>query len=142
MGLHQSIAGLFVAIDRRPVPASLTHNELGHYGEQVAVAHLRRRGYQLLAQNYRAAGAEIDLVARHKKMLVFVEVKTRRGTHYGRPGEAVGATKQRRIARAAEQYLQAAGNPAVYSRFDVVEIEIAPECIPKCQIIENAYSAC
>ncbi len=141
MGLLQSIAGRFAAIDRRPVPESLTHNELGHYGEEVAVALVRRKGYKLLAQNYRAAGAEIDLIAMHKKMLVFIEVKTRRGTHYGRPGEAVGIGKQKRITRAAEHYLQAAGNPALYARFDVIEVEVIPGCVPQCQIIPDAYSA-
>jgi putative endonuclease len=142
MGLLQSIAALFVAIDRRRVPASLTHNELGHYGEDVALAYLRRRGYRPVARNYDTPHGEIDLICRHGQTLVFIEVKTRRGTHYGRPGEAVGPGKQHRITNGALSYLQSLRNPRVACRFDVVEIEVVEGCVPNCRLIVDAFSAC
>ena len=68
---------------RKRVPA-------GRRGEQVAARHLKRCGYLILAQNYRAAGAEIDIVALEGSTLVFVEVKSRHGAGFGTPAEAVG----------------------------------------------------
>ena len=62
---------------------------LGKRGEQIAARYLRRCGYLILARNYRAAGAEIDLVAVEGQTLVFVEVKARNGVHFGAPQEAV-----------------------------------------------------
>src|SRR5579863_7525549 len=77
---------------------------LGVRGEQIAARHLRRRGLMILARNYRAAGAEVDLVVLDRTTLVFVEVKTRAGSGFGAPQDAVDAAKQKRIRRAAESY--------------------------------------
>src|ERR1700758_792484 len=71
---------------RKRVPA-------GRRGEQVAARHLKRCGYLILARNYRAAGAEIDLVALDDDTLVFVEVKLRAGSRFGTPAEAVDDEK-------------------------------------------------
>src|SRR5262249_31934671 len=75
---------------------------LGGGGEQVAARYLRRCGYFILERNYRAAGAEIDLVAIEGETLVFVEVKARSGMLFGAPVEAVDKNKQVRIRRAAD----------------------------------------
>src|SRR5215471_20597207 len=79
---------------RKRVPA-------GRRGEQVAARHLKRCGYLILAQNYRAAGAEIDLVALDGHTLAFVEVKLRIAEGFGKPAEAVDVEKRERIRRAA-----------------------------------------
>ncbi len=95
---------------------------LGRRGEQIAARHLRRCGYRILERNFRAAGAEIDLVAADRGTFVFVEVKTRSSAAFGAPAEAVDARKAARIHRAAAIYLRrvhAAERPA---RFDVVAI--------------------
>ena len=95
---------------------------LGRRGEEIAARHLRRCGYRILARNYRAAGAEIDLVAAERDTFVFVEVKTRSGAAFGAPAEAVDERKAARIHRAAVIYLNhnhAAERPA---RFDIVAI--------------------
>jgi len=100
---------------RRRVP-------LGRRGEQIAARHLRRCGYRILERNFRAAGAEIDLVAAERGTVVFVEVKTRSSAAFGAPAEAVDGRKAARIHRAAGIYLRrmhAAEGPA---RFDVVAI--------------------
>jgi putative endonuclease len=96
------------------------HVSLGRRGEQVAARYLRRRGYLILARNYRAAGAEIDLVASEGQTLVFVEVKTRSGLLFGLPAEAVNDAKQARIRRAAEAYVLHRHVGEVPIRFDVV----------------------
>src|SRR5260370_13693920 len=76
----------------------------GRRGENLAARHLRRRGYRILVRNFRAAGAEIDLVAMVRETLVFVEVKARQGTSMGEPAQAVGERKRERILRAAAVY--------------------------------------
>lgn len=94
----------------------------GRRGERAAERYLKRHGYRILQRNFRAAGAEIDLVAAEGGTLVFVEVKARRGVGTGTPQEAVDGRKQRRIRRAAEIYvarMDAHDNPI---RFDVVAI--------------------
>src|SRR5260370_28838432 len=82
---------------------------LGRRGERAAEKYLKRKGYRIVARNFRASGAEIDLVAIDGETLVFVEVKTRRSRAGGAPEEAVDARKQLRMLRAAEavseQYL-------------------------------------
>ncbi len=65
---------------------------------------------------------EIDIIARYKSFLLFVEVKTRRSTAFGTPQEAVGQRKQRQIVRTAQWYLQNNKNTKLQPRFDVVAI--------------------
>src|SRR5258708_18883381 len=77
---------------------------LGGRGERAAEKYLRRNGYRIVARNFRAAGAEIDLVAMDGETLVFVEVKTRRTRDAGAPEEAVDERKQKQIRRAAERF--------------------------------------
>ena len=77
---------------RQRVPA-------GRRGEQIAARHLKRCGYLILARNYRAVGAEIDLVALDGSTLVFVEVKFRSGSGFGAPAEAVDLEKREVIKK-------------------------------------------
>jgi putative endonuclease len=95
---------------------------LGLRGEQIARRYLRRRGYLILAQNYRVAGAELDLVTLDREELVFVEVKTRSSDGLGLPQEAVDETKQAHIRRAAASYVAARHARKIKVRFDVVAI--------------------
>src|SRR5258708_3257095 len=67
---------------------------LGARGEKAAAKHLRRNGYKILLKNFRSKKAEVDIVARHKDWLVFVEVKTRQTEQFGAPNEAVQRGKQ------------------------------------------------
>ena len=97
------------------------HN-LGIIGEEVALSFLSGLGYQLLEKNYRSRFGEIDLIMQDGRVLVFIEVKARRSTLYGVPQEAVGAVKQAKIRRVAEQYLQYKGKEDCQLRFDVVAV--------------------
>ena len=88
---------------------------LGQWGEDQAVLFLRKLGLKILTRNYRTPVGEIDIIARSKKELLFIEVKTRRGTQFGLPQEAVGVRKQQQIIRTAQWYL-AQEKPLSYSR--------------------------
>lgn len=81
-------------------------------------------------------------MCRHRDVLVFVEVKTRSGLAYGRPGEAVDAEKQRLIAKGALAWLKMLRHPDILFRFDIVEVLVDPTggSRPTCEIIENAFT--
>ncbi len=79
--------------------------ELGRRGEAMAAAELEKRGYDIISRNYRAAGGEIDIVAQKAGKIYFVEVKSRRGTKFGLPAEAVTAAKRKKIAETALAFL-------------------------------------
>ncbi|MDR7417997.1 MAG: YraN family protein [Armatimonadota bacterium] len=95
---------------------------LGALGEAAASAWLTAHGYEVLDRNVRTRSGEIDLVARCHDLVVFVEVKSRSGTGFGHPGEAVAAVKQRRLARLASAYLTARGWHGCLTRFDVITV--------------------
>jgi len=96
--------------------------EYGISGESAAVAHLRRKGYQIIERNYRSRMGEIDIIARHKGVLVFVEVKARRNRRYGHGKWAVTPAKQRKISMTALDYLKRHASMDVPARFDVVTV--------------------
>ncbi len=98
---------------------------LGAAGESAACTHLERRGYRILARNARADRVELDIIAERAGVLVFVEVKTRRGDRFGAAAESVDSRKQSRIARGAAAWLRASGRRAGRIRFDVVTCEPA-----------------
>ncbi len=116
-------------------------NELGRWGEQLAARYLQRRGYELLAANYRSRFGEIDLVAARGAYLVFVEVKLRRDDRYGSAAAFVDARKQQRIRGTALFWLQTHPDER-QPRFDVVEV-YAPEGLetrrPRIHHLENAF---
>jgi putative endonuclease len=101
------------------VPTTLA---LGAHGERIAVAYLTRAGLRVLDRNWRCREGELDVVARDAGSIVFCEVKTRRGTGYGRPVEAVTAAKQRRLRVLAHRWLAAHDEHAPEIRFDVVGV--------------------
>jgi putative endonuclease len=100
---------------------------LGRWGEEEAERFLRRAGYKILARNYRTPVGELDIVARHGKLLIFIEVKTRRSAAYGTPQEAVGPVKQRQIVRAAQWYLGNGEGRGLQPRFDVIAVRPGAE---------------
>lgn len=110
----------------------------GQSGEDLAVRFLQRRGYQILARNYRTRMGEIDIVARHKGVTVFVEVKARRSTGYGDPKWALTPTKRRRLSMTALAYLKQQGSTQTRARFDVVTVQ-QKEGRPHIEVIVNAF---
>ncbi|MCG3127822.1 MAG: hypothetical protein CHACPFDD_02694 [Phycisphaerae bacterium] len=99
---------------------------LGEQGERLAEKHLRAKGMRVVARRFRAPPGEVDLVMRDGETLVFVEVKTRADQHWTEPQHAVNATKQRKLARTAQFYLNRQARDPLPCRFDVVAIVAAP----------------
>ena len=96
--------------------------KFGDSGEAFAAEYLAGKGFSILERNYRTPMGEIDLIARDGRVLVFIEVKTRKTERYGRPALAVGLEKQRRIIRAAVWYTSKRQGELPTCRFDVVEV--------------------
>ena len=113
---------------------------LGKQGEEWAARYLEQRGFTIVARNHRTPVGELDIIARDRRYLLFVEVKTRRSLAFGTPAEAVGAHKQRQILRAAQWYLTAARYPGLQPRFDVVSV-LAGRDEPAISHIPNAFGA-
>lgn len=106
----------------------LTSTEaLGRKGEDLAHRYLRSRGYNVIARRFRIedGSGEIDLIARQRNALVFVEVKTRRTNSYGAPERAVDPDKERKIVRAARSYVLKSGADWSQVRFDIISVVIA-----------------
>lgn len=100
----------------------------GRRGEDLAHRFLRRRGFTIVARNYRlaAGSAEADLIAREGEALVIVEVKTRATAEYGPPERAIGPEKYQHMLRAAREYALKSATPWEQVRFDVVTVVLAP----------------
>jgi putative endonuclease len=92
---------------------------LGREGEQAAARYLEGCGFRILDRNWRCAGGEIDIVAVERHTFVVCEVKTRSGTRYGTPLDAVGRAKRSRLRRLAAQWLSAHG-----VRYDQIRIDV------------------
>ena len=103
----------------------MSNNGLGARGEDAAVAFLTASGIEVVERNWRCRYGELDIVAREGDSTLFVEVKTRSGTMFGTPEEAVTAAKQGRIRRLAGLWLIEQGGPFVPVRFDVIGVMIA-----------------
>jgi putative endonuclease len=116
------------------------HLQLGTRGEKLAAEFLKRNGYKILYRNFRARhGGEVDLVCRDDDTLVFVEVKTRTGTDFGRPFEAINSAKRKLISRGALAWLQLLDNPDILFRFDVVEIVLGDQGKPCIELLRDAF---
>ena len=94
----------------------------GNYGEQLAEEFLKNLGYEIVKKNFHYGHGEIDLIAKDKDVLVFVEVKYRKNLDFGEPEYAVNKSKQNQIRKIAEAYLAINKITDQDSRIDVVAI--------------------
>jgi putative endonuclease len=99
-----------------------TSQILGAHGEDLAAAYLTGTGMVLLDRNWRCPYGEIDIIARDGDIVVFCEVKTRRGTLFGPPAEAVVGAKARRLRKLAGLWLSNSTVRPREIRFDVVSV--------------------
>lgn len=123
---------------------SLGGKQLGKKGEQAARKYLLSRGYKLLAANYSTPQFEIDIIAKDRETLCFIEVKTRTGIKKGLPREAVTPAKQKKIIMGAQYYLSRKKITETRLRFDVVEVLYKDSSHTDCDItlIPNAFQGC
>ena len=116
--------------------------ELGQFGEEIARRWLRKRGWKILYRNYRARrGGEVDIVARDKDTLVFVEVKTRSTLAFGNPADAVNEEKQKLVIRGAWDWMRRLGQSDIFYRFDIVEVVAQDGKLPEVNHIPNAFTS-
>lgn len=111
---------------------------LGKAGEEIAADFLKKSGYKIVEVNYRCPIGEIDIVARDKNELVFVEVKARKSSALGYPEEAVGIKKQKKMSQLASWYLQEKKLNDARARFDVVAVLMLPSG-NDIRLIRNAF---
>lgn len=130
-----------VARSRAGSTSSAAHLETGARGETLAYWYLRQAGYVIVARNRRArSGAgELDLVGWDGPVLAFVEVKTRTGPEGGPPEAAVSRGKQKRVVRAAKEFMRRLSRKPVTHRFDVVSVTWDPEAGYGVRLIRDAF---
>jgi len=116
----------------------LNRRSVGTSGEEVAWEHLRRAGYALVAKNFRTRYGELDLVVEKGGVIVFVEVRSRRGERFGTALESVDWRKQRQIGRMAAEFVARRRLHDRRARFDVVAVEWQ-DAGPSIEHVENAF---
>ena len=113
----------------------------GKTGEDLAAKYLRKKGYSIILRNYRTKCGEIDIIAKHKNVLIFIEVKTRKGVFLDTPLAAVTKRKTIQISKVAQEYLSKENKFDTEARFDVIAV-----CYNNDQTdiehIENAFELC
>ncbi|MGY4710026.1 YraN family protein [Mycolicibacterium sp. CBM1] len=111
---------------------TLTRNQLGALGEELAVEHLRSLGVRIVARNWRCRYGELDVIAAEgERTVVFVEVKTRTGDGYGGWEQAVTPTKVRRIRRLAGIWLAEQDQRWAAIRIDVIGVRVGRQRTPE-----------
>ncbi len=126
-----------------PGTPSASPTDLGAEGEARAAHYLENRGYRIVARNVRAGGVELDLVARRGRLVIFVEVKTRRTRRFGPPELAVDRAKRQRLVAGARAWLYEDHRRFERVRFDVMAWQVSAEGPGKdswaLRHIENAF---
>jgi putative endonuclease len=101
---------------------TLDRRRVGRRGEDLAAGWYTRRGYEVVARNWRCREGELDLVCRRGTTVAVCEVKARASDAFGPPQAAVTAAKRRRIRRVAARWLRATGTRCCEVRFDVAAV--------------------
>ena len=112
----------------------MLNKKIGNVGEALAVKYLKEKSYQIKELNYTNKIGEIDIIAVHNDVIVFIEVKNRTTDKFGVGREAVNFYKQQKIRSVAQVYLKYKKLLDVLCRFDVIEITG-----DKIEHIENAF---
>ena len=96
--------------------------QVGYRGETLSIEWLKENGYKFIQRNYRCKAGEIDIIARDKDELCFIEVKTRSNLSFGMPQEAVNSRKLKKMMKAAQFYMKCKNMKETRFRFDVVAV--------------------
>lgn len=103
----------------------MKHNQkVGQFGENLACEYLIKKGYKIIQTNVKISFQEIDIIAKFKKLIVFVEVKTRTSNIYGEADEAVNAKKTENLKKAIEKYIFINNLNPNLIRLDLVAVDI------------------
>lgn len=115
------------------------NRQIGTKGELIATKYIKGLAYEIVINNYRIKIGEIDIIALHKGVLVFIEVKLRKSLKYGYPIESIDSRKIKTIKTVANEYIRTKGLWDYPVRFDVVEIFLNEKDEFKVNLIENAF---
>lgn len=130
-------------LNRKPKDSSNDHRaQLGVQGEEIAAHYLRAEGYEIESQNWRGQSGELDLVVYQDDLLIIIEVRSISTDWLQRPTLAIPPSKQRQVARCADEYLRVRPhNAPVYQdvRFDVLGIYIPLSGAPTIDHVEDAF---
>jgi putative endonuclease len=119
----------------------MKRRDTGILGEKLAKDFLKKRGHRILETNYRCPQGEIDIVAKHKDSLVFIEVRAKKSLEFGSPEESITAAKRERMKATAARYRQTHNNLPPLWRIDVVAVELDQNGkLSRIELIENAVS--
>lgn len=102
----------------------MNNKELGTVGEDEACKYIEKLEYNIITRNFMCNQGEIDIIAKDRDEYVFLEVKARISTQYGKPVEAVNENKQKHIKNASRYYIYKNGLENKFIRFDVIEVYI------------------
>lgn len=98
---------------------------IGQNGEDIAVNYLKSLGYEIIERNFSCRQGEIDIIARDKNEIVFIEVKTRTNSLYGMPADAVNEKKQNHLTEAIKYYIYRNHLENEFIRIDVIEVYLS-----------------
>lgn len=118
---------------------SKSHRKIGDEGEDLAAEYLESKGWLIIDRNYFFEKAEIDIVATDGNFIVFVEVKLRSGTYFGRPEDFVTPGKEKNIKKAAEAWVYERKMETALVRFDVIAIVQKQGEEPEISHFEDAF---
>lgn len=112
----------------------------GDFGEEIANGFLRKKRIIVLERNFRTRYGELDIIGLQNNIIIFYEVKTRKGNLYGSPAEAITKTKINKIKLTSKFYIAKYNLYNYDIRFDVIEVFLNKEDkFEKINIIENAF---
>jgi putative endonuclease len=113
-----------------------TKQTLGALGESLVTAYVQKQGFSIVEKNYRIAGGEIDIIARHNNLYIFIEVKTRTFAHF-HTSSVITDKKQASIVYTAQRYIAGKRLEDIIIRFDVAIVHGTPAQI---DYIPNAFT--
>jgi len=116
----------------------MQRKSLGNLGENLALKHLKNKGYRIIERNFRSKFGEIDIIALDGDFLVFIEVKTRWSEKFGLPEEAITPWKIRRVIKAGQYYKLLHPELPDALRLDAVVIDLfSSGKLERIEIIKN-----
>lgn len=117
---------------------NLRNKRIGKIGEDIAASFLTKKGYKIIARNYRARYGELDIVTTYRHTLIFIEVKTRIGNEYGSPEEAIGKHKIKELLFMADYFRMMHPETPAAMRIDAIAVTLHPdETLASLRHIEN-----
>lgn len=116
------------------------NKNIGNFGEDIAANYLRTNGYVIIQRNFKCRIGELDIIGKDNSHIAFIEVKTRYGSNYGSPCEAVTTAKQYKIYKTAQYFIMINKLYKQNFRFDVVEVILnSIDDNHRIRVIKNAF---